>query len=92
MADNMDGEENDIKNHNSDNHRYMLEMNGHDHHLGTPIYGGLSRKDYLGEEEADVFDMVRIAEGSLASPDNGCSFESEAFLDHTVGGSQLWDF
>lgn len=92
MADNREGEETKIKNNCSDSYRFTVEMNGHDQPFDAPAYCGMSRKEYLGEGEADVFDMVRMAEGSLASPENGCSFESETFLNHTVGGSQLWDF
>lgn len=91
MADKGDGEENDNKNHitlaTSENPRFLLDINSHE--LCMPSCSGLNGKvDYL-EEEADVLNFVQIPEGSLASPENGCSFESCTFLDNT---GSVWNF
>ncbi|KAI3453318.1 hypothetical protein Pfo_009981 [Paulownia fortunei] len=93
MADKRDGEENN-NNHitlaTSENPRFLLDINSHE--LCMPSCSDLNRKvDYL-EEETDVLNMAHIAEGSLASPENGCSFESCTFLDNTGSGAQWWGF
>ncbi|XP_051148468.1 homeobox-leucine zipper protein ATHB-12-like [Andrographis paniculata] len=82
--------EEDFKNNNNNNNNNNNDYNSDD---GKGRFCGdrcghappCSEEEYRQlEEEADVFDMVR-----MASPENGCSFESATFLDHT---SHLWDF
>ncbi|KAK6122542.1 hypothetical protein DH2020_020381 [Rehmannia glutinosa] len=95
MADKRDGDKNDDKNNitlaTSENPRFLLDINN-SHELCMPSCSDLNGKvDYL-EQETDVLNMARIVEGSLASPENGCSFESCTFLDNTGSGPQWWDF
>ncbi|PIN04145.1 hypothetical protein CDL12_23320 [Handroanthus impetiginosus] len=92
MADKIDGEQNDNKNHiklaTSENPRFLVDINSHE----LCIPNDISRKADFLEEEADVLNMVQLAEGSLASPENGCSFDSCTFLDNTSNSPQWWDF
>ncbi|KAL7149792.1 hypothetical protein ABFS83_05G064400 [Erythranthe nasuta] len=98
MTEKSDGEENDNENQitppkTSENPTFLLDMNNHD--MCVTSCSDLNRKiDYLEEDAADILNMAEIAEDSLASPENGCSFDSCAFLDNTAAGttSQWWDF
>ncbi|EYU33472.1 hypothetical protein MIMGU_mgv1a024502mg [Erythranthe guttata] len=100
MTEKSDGEENDHENQitppkTSENPTFLLDMNNHD--MCVTSCSDLNRKiDYLEEDAADILNMAEIAEDSLlASPENGCSFDSCAFLDNTAAGgttSQWWDF
>ncbi|KAG8382567.1 hypothetical protein BUALT_Bualt05G0090800 [Buddleja alternifolia] len=95
MADKGDGEENEYKSDmmtlaTSENQRFVIDISSHDTSL--PSCSDVKRKvDYL-EEETDTFDIAQIAEGMLASPETGCSFQSRTFLDNTGSSSQWWDF
>ncbi|XP_073303239.1 homeobox-leucine zipper protein ATHB-7-like [Primulina huaijiensis] len=46
--------------------------------------------DYM--EENGFLNMANVAQDSLTSPDNGCSFDSCTFLDDPGYSSQWWDF
>ncbi|KAL8053308.1 hypothetical protein ABFX02_05G062200 [Erythranthe guttata] len=97
MTEKSDGEENDNENQitpkASENPTFLLDINSHD--MCMTSCSDLNRKiDYLEEDAADILNMAEFAEDSLlASPENGCSFDSCAFLDNTAGStSQWWDF
>ncbi|KAG6405423.1 hypothetical protein SASPL_133012 [Salvia splendens] len=93
MADNKDCEENEknqIKLGATEIPRLLLDIKGNE--LCMPSCEELNgRVDYL-EEEAGVLNIAQIAESSLTSPENGCSFESCNFLDNTGANAQWWDF
>lgn len=94
MVDSKGGEENDknqIKFAASEMPRLILDMKSDE--ICMPSCEDERRRiDYYLEEEADVLNMGRIGESSLASPENGCSLESCTFLDNSGVSAQWWDF
>ncbi|KAF8412074.1 hypothetical protein HHK36_000027 [Tetracentron sinense] len=49
--------------------------------------------DYFGKkEEPGLLNMAEPRDGSLASPENWCSFDSGGLFDHSCSSSQWWDF
>ncbi|KAF8379943.1 hypothetical protein HHK36_027408 [Tetracentron sinense] len=87
-----DSENGDTKCESDVKPRLLLE--GSDHRV---VVGSDDEKrknpDYFGkEEEADLLHMAEPTDGSLTSPENWCSFDSDGLLDQSCSSSQWWDF
>lgn len=63
----------------------------HSHELFMPSSNDAGKTvDYM--EETGFLNMSNIAQDSVTSPDNVCSFDSCTFLDDPGYSSQWWDF
>ena len=51
------------------------------------------KRDYFGlEEEPNLISMVEPADGSLTSPEDWRSFDSDGLFNQSSSGYQWWDF
>ncbi|XWS32000.1 hypothetical protein CRYUN_Cryun23aG0123100 [Craigia yunnanensis] len=71
-----------------------LSMERSEHALGVLSDNDSAIKtDYFGlEEEPNLISMVEPADGSLTSPENWGSFDSDGLFDQSSCGYQWWDF
>ncbi|XVF33106.1 hypothetical protein REPUB_Repub17cG0139800 [Reevesia pubescens] len=71
-----------------------LSMERSEHALGVLSDDDSAIKtDYFGlEEEPNLISMVEPADGSLTSPEDWRSFDSNGLFDQSSSGYQWWDF